>query len=781
MPSIHEGLQSKETCPLFFCSLLLLEHFKCNYSGPIDENYSRLFPKEEDLIIINELCLTNYLSIDGEFLSNYNVNSPYFLTIAANIIQDCEYILADSYSAEIKLVYFILKLRTYFFHQKLLFSTSHSLKNNLLTTCKLILDLIKSVSLNNIVVILILFEILSVYLYFRIEHSSREILELISSYSGLTLSWTGISGRRLIHQQQDYALLSVVISKGNHEVESILSQYRVTNEHVPEIVTFSMSGDNDKYLEADDQRLETDTKFTQLQTSKDLSNLEIFIKNSFILAQFEFLRVSTPSSVLRTEQLSTLINYIISSSLVDIEYKSKINWTLFSTALALRSIWVESNSRKAVRSCLQLETLISQIKNPLKEGERISDRLTLVWSIPGFLSYTELQKSYGILLDKLGAHLSAYDVYCRLGDMSSAIKSLVSSGKHERAINALNTLLEKDLPVSERLSLLCLMGDLKGGIISFYQEAWELSNHKYAIAQRLIGFSLQNKGNFSDAIVAFNLSLKINPHFLSVWFSLGCCYIKTEEYDSALSAFRRSLGMVDNVEHDGDGSIEVSSSEIWSNIALVHSLQGYIQEAFNAIREAVKGKYDDYRLWDNYLTFAIKLGKEPSQVLLAISRLNEIRPGSTDWKLFDSIWNSFQPTTSEDVRKEIMRYLEWMSCIEPAYGSEVTYWIRRAMMTSKLSALFSNDSSINLEISEWDCWMRAYQTISSISYSINSEVEVLISLLENMSKCVTNINERPFSSILNTVSARIKKSILSTDDMEATSFLKRIEGLNRKK
>ena len=745
-----------------------MSHYKDNYAGPLGEKILPLAMEEADIASINKSCMGNVLSIDGEFLSEFQVINPIFLTIAKFIIDDHVHLLIDSDPIlEVKIVYQILKLRTLFYHQRLLISFSPKIREEIISLCNSLIKAIASLpSLSQVEVTLVLFEVASALLYYKSESASRETLDMLSKCSRISLSWTGIAGRRLIHQREKVSLLSVVVSKNDQQDATLPSPYNGECKNLPEVIPLTATGDQDKYLEMDDVD-------ESPVAAKDLSCFDVFIRNAFLLAHFGMLLISSPDSSMRGEQLSAIVNFIITKSLKDQASISMINWSLFSTALALRSIYVENKGLKAVRSCLQLEALISQISKPLQDDEKISQRLCLCWCIPGSLSAVDLKKAYARMLFQLGAPLSAYDVYHQLGDMTSAIKALVSASEYEKAISLSTTLLQKDLALADKLPLLCLLGDLRGGDITLYEEAWELSGHRYAAAKRSLGFSHQKKGNFCLSIDAFSTSLKINPLFASVWFSLGCCYVKVEKYDEALVAFRRSLAT--SGHSDIDDETGMSPSDVWSNISLTHTLQGNIPDAFYAIQEAVKGRYDDHRLWEKYLHLALRMGKDPLQVLLAISRLTEIRAESVDWNTFDMVWNTLRPISSDKSSQACLKFMTWIEEMESKFGNDVNYWKRRALMTSKLPHL-DPESTYPIKIFQWDCWLRAYQILSpSTVYSVLSQVENMVALLGDMSRC-SMLNQTQFLSILRTVSSRIKKAH-SVDDVYIGPILNNIENM----
>lgn len=60
----------------------------------------------------------------------------------------------------------------------------------------------------------------------------------------------------------------------------------------------------------------------------------------------------------------------------------------------------------------------------------------------------------------------------------------------------------------------------------YYEKAWEISGHKYAKAMRSLGMMKFQRGLLDEAIECLKLALDINKLYPSVWFTLGCAYIK---------------------------------------------------------------------------------------------------------------------------------------------------------------------------------------------------------------------------------------------------------------
>ena len=117
-------------------------------------------------------------------------------------------------------------------------------------------------------------------------------------------------------------------------------------------------------------------------------------------------------------------------------------------------------------------------------------------------------------------------------------------------------LIEERLKIKKDPELICIMGDIKQDP-KFYIEAWEVSDKRYARAQRSLARFYLRTHEYEKAIEHFQIALQINQLFPDCWFSLGCCAIQLKNWNLARDAFT----MVIHQEHD-DG-------QSWSNLATV--------------------------------------------------------------------------------------------------------------------------------------------------------------------------------------------------------------------
>lgn len=93
---------------------------------------------------------------------------------------------------------------------------------------------------------------------------------------------------------------------------------------------------------------------------------------------------------------------------------------------------------------------------------------------------------------------------------------------------------------------------------------------------------------------------------------MGCAALRIQDWDIAIKAFNRVVTM------DRD------NGEAWTNLASVFIKQKKKREAWRAIREALRSKYDASNIWENYLYVSVDV-HEYAEAMRAMERVLEIR------------------------------------------------------------------------------------------------------------------------------------------------------------
>lgn len=176
-------------------------------------------------------------------------------------------------------------------------------------------------------------------------------------------------------------------------------------------------------------------------------------------------------------------------------------------------------------------------------------------------------------------------MFKQLDFYEEAAQCLTISGKVTQAQKYIQEIIETH---GETPQILCLLGDMKRKE-SYYEKAWEISGHKYARAMRSLGGMYFERGQNDECISCLTKALNINKLHPSSWYTLGCAYIKIENYEKAIYAFGNVI------------SFDESHGEAWSNIASCYMQMKRTKEAISCMEHAVKSCRHNWKIWENLI------------------------------------------------------------------------------------------------------------------------------------------------------------------------------------
>lgn len=361
------------------------------------------------------------------------------------------------------------------------------------------------------------------------------------------------------------------------------------------------------------------------------------------------------------------------------------NWSVYSMALLLRSRLEANRSRTVERGLLQIQSLVDQLKlesvtkqkNPeayeldLEKGASPYERLKYFYQL-NLPSTWELEKELATRYLGLGVVRSAMEIFTRLEMWEEVAKCHSAVGDDQKALQIVRDLLDEKILESEstmstrrntsqtagqdggavrpaalsrgqKVKLWCLLGDLERNM-SHYETAWKVSEGTSSRAMQSLGKTYFTAGDYEKAQPCLEKALAINPLHGKLWFILGCCAMRNEDWKQAEISFRRCTAI-----DDDDG-------EAWNNLATVllkqvddlsspahaASAREYdadVEEttedrrakaydnkklAFTCLRQAIRYAYDSWRIWVNYLLVSVDVG-ELSETCRAMTRLAELR------------------------------------------------------------------------------------------------------------------------------------------------------------
>lgn len=379
------------------------------------------------------------------------------------------------------------------------------------------------------------------------------------------------------------------------------------------------------------------------------------------------------------------------------------NWQIYTQALLVRSRIEGYRSRTVERSVLQMQALVDQViadtassdstvagdstntttdatadesqqpttflpRPQTSESASAAERLEYIWTL-NFQTRWSLEAELASRWVNLGGLRTALDIYERLQMWAEVALCYAATEREDKAKSIVRRqLYERSNPDEDddnakydgpELSplpadaprLFCILGDIDKDA-SMYQRAWEVSNQRYARAQRSLArlYMAAKPPELEKAEDAYRKSLKINPLNHGAWFALGCIQLNRERWDDAVESFTRTVQLEDN------------DAEAWSNLAAallrVSSSRPEIvseaivdeptqvnndddleegekkpdpykpkRDALAALHHAARLKHNDHRIWDNLLTVAASIPPPQTpyrDIILAQRRVIEI-------------------------------------------------------------------------------------------------------------------------------------------------------------
>ena len=381
------------------------------------------------------------------------------------------------------------------------------------------------------------------------------------------------------------------------------------------------------------------------------------------------------------------------------------NWQVYTQALLVRSRIEGYRSRTIERGVLQLQAVVDQVvaeTSPFEgskdnaasakatsttflpqpkpsESASASERLRYIHQLaspPRWKLESELADRWV----SLGGLRTALEIYERLQMWAEVALCWAANDREDKARKIIrrqlynsvittstsklleddedndvgNYRIERDPLPADAPRLFCILGDLEKSTAA-YERAWDISNQRYARAQRSLGKYYTATGEFENAGKAYARSLKVNPQNHAIWFALGCIRLQQEDWAGAVDAFGRAV------------QIEDSDAESWSNLAVAllklppdvspgdqntsdskpdktrsnfedtledggngskiaaTDPQKHVREAFVALKRAAALKRESFRIWQNLLSVSVRISPPPyTEIIIGQNRLIEL-------------------------------------------------------------------------------------------------------------------------------------------------------------
>jgi tetratricopeptide (TPR) repeat protein len=136
---------------------------------------------------------------------------------------------------------------------------------------------------------------------------------------------------------------------------------------------------------------------------------------------------------------------------------------------------------------------------------------------------------------------------------------------------------------------------------------------------------LLREGDARGCVTCLQKAVAINPLNEGSWFTMGCAALQCDDYETAVMAFRRCVGINEEVRvrvrvrvgylgeqrrYQGHPSHAIQSnqnSEAWNNMGSAYIKLGEMTKAAQALAQALKSTFDSWKMWENYLNVTTEI------------------------------------------------------------------------------------------------------------------------------------------------------------------------------
>lgn len=609
------------------------------------------------------------LSVDGEALYKLTPNVELF-SVAKALLAESEVLFTNS-----PLVARTARMRVNFLHQKMLSEVTGTLQDAIYND----LEKISQAVLNNAPTTeekgRFLLERATIHTHHGYDAKARADLEQAAAVRNFEFALTGRLGKRTKFQDRDISQLVILAKSADDDSNPPVSTEKkeepsgpknldLNDDTLLESISFSKSDsqEQDKPVTVQDE-----SDLSPALASLDPGNQPILnpIDSSILLAVASAITNTTPENGLTREETQPYATRVLEGG--------SSNWQIYTQALLLRSRIEGYRARTVERAVLQMQALVDQViadtatpdtqatgsvEQPTtflprpeeSESASAAERLEYIW-ILNFSTRWNLEAELARRWVELGALRTALEIYERLQMWAEAALCYAATEREAKAKSMVRRQLYEPInneadDENERFEgpersplpadaprLFCILGDIDTDP-TMYERAWEVSDHRYARAQRSLArhYLTMKPPALEKAEEAYRKSLHINRLNHSAWFALGCVQLELQRWEDAIDSFTRTV------------QIDDTDAEAWSNLAasILRSPQPdenttpaaaailpkmpdedeevgentakapedpwkRKREALAALHRAASLKHTDARIWDNVLTVAASI------------------------------------------------------------------------------------------------------------------------------------------------------------------------------
>ncbi|CAK3811627.1 TPR repeat-containing [Lecanosticta acicola] len=648
------------------------------------------------------------LTVDG--IAPYKLTPNIELLCLADAVMTCPSILKNVKAAR------WAKMRVAFLQQRLLSEVSSTLQDVIYDDLALLEEDLSShggerASLEAD----FLLERATIHIHHGLDKRARADLEKAKSDRHFEFALTGLLGKRTKYQEKEVSQLVVLAKSRDGSESDALGDGKVVSEQTAdsparpanldlnddtllESISFSEKPSDSQTTEIkDEDSLPSSLKGLDPSNQPQLQPLDSVI----LLTLASSITNTNPQNGLTREETLPYATRVLDGG--------SSNWQVYTQALLVRSRIEGHRSRTVERGLLQLQTLVDQViadttgagssgkedadssaptstflpKAKESESAPVTERIRYIFQLATPTRW-ELESELANRWVQLGGLRSALQIYERLELWAEAALCWAATEREDKAkrivrrqlFHATNggpDVLEgevseeeewtgpaRDPPPLDAPRLYCILGDIDQSI-EMYEKAWEVSNQRYARAQRSIGRHFFAARDFVRAAEAYSRSLKVNQLQHQSWFALGCALLELAQFEKAVEAFSRCV------------QLDETDAEAWSNLAAAllrtdpdtqittepekkvklddddeeegtaqatssssDREQALRQDALKALKRAATLKHDSFRIWENALIVSASLDPpDYGTILSAQTRIIDLRGPNDGEKCID--------------------------------------------------------------------------------------------------------------------------------------------------
>ncbi|RAL08554.1 TPR-like protein [Aspergillus homomorphus CBS 101889] len=608
------------------------------------------------------------LSVDGEAAYKLTPNVELF-AVAKALLADTDVLVVNG-----PLVARTARLRVNFLHQKMLSEVTGTLQDLIYNELEDLSKVILSAQCTAQERGGFLLERATIHTVHGFDAKARADLEQAAKERKFEFALTGKLGKRTKFQERDVSQL-VILAKsadssennGKSENASGPKNLDLNDDTLLESISFAKADGEEsqgKQVTVQDEAA-LPPALASLDPG-DQPKLEP-VDSAILLALASAITNTAPENGITREETAPYATRVLEGG--------SSNWQIYTQALLVRSRVEGHRSRTVERAVLQMQALVDQViadtatsdeqagvsveapttflPRPEKsESASAAERLQYVW-LMNFSTRWDLEAELATRWVNLGGLRTALDIYERLQMWAEAALCYAATEREDKARQMVRKQLYQPtgqdpdddnekfegpelspLP-ADAPRLLCILGDIDTDP-AMYERAWEVSNQRYARAQRSLArhYLTLKPPALEKAEEAYRKSLDINRLNHGAWFALGCVQLELHRWDDAIFSFTRTV------------QLEDTDAEAWSNLAAAilrsprpdedtpfiseqppkpkapladDEEEGEDEEAapedpykrkreaLAALHRAASLKHTDARIWDNMLTVAASI------------------------------------------------------------------------------------------------------------------------------------------------------------------------------